>query len=56
MISKSLVSNLIIVGLAVLAACYTEDACLVFLSIFFLLLMIELKCIKNMIKNIPPWY
>lgn len=56
MISKSLICTGMLVLLAMLEGVRTSDPSLVFQAIFFSLLLVELQCIKTMIKNIPPWY
>ncbi len=55
-INKNLISNGIIVALALAAAFRDTDICLLFATIFFIIIMTELQQIKDMIKNIPPWY
>ena len=56
MISKSLICTGIISLLYIFEGFRLDNPSMVFQSIFFALLMIELNCIKTMIKNIPPWY
>jgi len=56
--SKSLISNGIIVALAIAASFLNIDVdmSVLFSTVFFVIVMAELQCVKEMIKNIPPWY
>ena len=56
MISKNLITTGIITILAAIEGIRKDNMCLIFTSIFFVLIMIELKSIRRMIKNIGPWY
>jgi hypothetical protein len=56
--NKSLISNGIIVALAIAASFLNIDVdmSVLFSTVFFVIVMAELQCVKEMIKNIPPWY